>query len=649
MTHLRLAWRLLATRGMRHALTAGIVALGLGLMLGAVATAEATRGALSASAARHPLVVGAEIGAVPLVLGSLTQLTDLSAGIDGALYEELRDDPRVEAAIPLLGGHAVEGYPLLATSPAYLEPRERYPLAAGRTFREGEMEVVLGHDAALGLGVDFGGAVTIEHAHAGAPEDPGQLTVVGVLAPTGSELDRTLLCPVGAIHRSHHAHHEHESEIESEIEIEHENEIENEHEVETSGSGFQRDDPAIHGDVGDQGERPSDGATGADRAVQPVPAGASEADRALGASRDQAEGGGLEHEHEVDHGHHHDHGDRISAILVRPADDEALLALQEELDARPGVEVALTGQTLRRIADQLSLGGDLVRVMVAGVVLVTFLSLLLAMYGSSLTQAREVGLMRVLGARRWEVVGVVLLVHALVIGAGLLGALAIAGLLGGSAEQLLRQQAGLEATVTLWTPTTLNYLIGTSLILALVAAQPVLAAYGVQAADALADVPGSGRTTGTWLRWVLRVAAPLAVAAFLLQALSQHNMELESLPLDPESAEVYAALSRWVADAPPDEVEALDGQRRSLQGYMYVLGDPYTTEDFYLVGLNPRLPRCPFCYRAPTRRERIHVDGGGRSHDVIAGPVLAVGTLHVDPDAPEPVTLQLEQLDVVMP
>ncbi len=65
-------------------------------------------------------------------------------------------------------------------------------------------------------------------------------------------------------------------------------------ESEASGSGLQRDDEAIHGDGGGQGDRPSDGAVGADRAGQPVPPGAPDADRAPGASRDQAEGGGLD-------------------------------------------------------------------------------------------------------------------------------------------------------------------------------------------------------------------------------------------------------------------------------------------------------------------------------------------------------------------
>ncbi len=67
-------------------------------------------------------------------------------------------------------------------------------------------------------------------------------------------------------------------------------------EAETPGSGLQSAESASHGDGGDQEQRPSDGATEAERAVQPVPPGALESDRAPGAGRDRAEGGGLEPE-----------------------------------------------------------------------------------------------------------------------------------------------------------------------------------------------------------------------------------------------------------------------------------------------------------------------------------------------------------------
>jgi hypothetical protein len=82
---------------------------------------------------------------------------------------------------------------------------------------------------------------------------------------------------------------------------------------------------------------------------------------------------------------------------------------------------------------------------------------------------------------------------------------------------------------------------------------------------------------------------------------------------------------------------------------MYALGDPYTVKDFYLVGLNPRLPRCPFCYRAPTRRERIRVHSGGRTFDVTPGLVRVTGSFRVTPRGDDPYHLDLEHLEVVLP
>ncbi len=563
MTPASLVWKLLRARSLSHLLAVAIVALGLGLMLAALATADAARSAMSAMAARYPLVVGGEIGAVPLVLGSLTTLQDLGAGIDGAMARELADDPRVEAAVPLLGGHAVAGHPVLATSPAYLQPRERYPLSRGRVFHDGTMEAVVGADAATALGVAVGDHLTLEHAHAHAPRgDPGQLTVVGLLAPTGTTVDDTVFCPVEAIHMSH-------------------------------GRG---------------------GAGG--------------------------DGAATAHEHGGD--------GRISAVLVRPVDDAALLALQEELDARDGVQVALTGQTLRRVSEQLASGGRLLRTLVGGVVAVTLLGLLLSLVATSLAQTRDVALLRVVGMGRWQVVAVVAATAAAVVGAGAAGGLVVGQLLCGMAEELLTSEMGLEASVSLLSRGPLTALAVASAVLVVVGAQPAVAAYSIHAAEALAEIPGSGRATRGYLAWVVRVAMPAVAVVFVLNSLSQHGAEGSSSPPDEASMAIYETLLAVSYGQKIDEARALDGTRVSIQGYMVALGDPYTVDDFYLVVMDPRLPRCPFCYRSPGRFERIHVTGDG-PWDLIAGLVRVDGILRVDPDADAPAVLELTDLDIVLP
>ena len=548
MSLLGLTWRLSRARLLRYLLTAAAVALGTGLMLGAVGAATGARGAVSAIAGRFPLVVGADVGAVSLVLGSLTDLAEPQGSIDIALYEQLRGDPRVVRSAPLLEGHAVGEYALLATSPNFLQPRSSYPLTSGRIF-EGSDEVVVGCDAAAGLDLELGSELPIEHHHGGATHRTSSLRVVGILSHTGTAVDRTLLCPLDAIFES-------------------------------------------HGSVADR---------------------------------------------------------RVGAVLVAPRDDAALLSLQEDLDSLDGVQVALTGQTLRRLSDQLSAGGKLLQGLVTGVVLLTFLSLLLSVYAQSLVQARDVAVMRVMGASRVQVVAITVLQAMVVVVIGILGGVGVGAMLCSAAESALTRQMGVLAEVAVLTPVAVGYLAAMAAVLAAIGVQPALAAYSVEAADVLSEVPGSGRSVGSHLAWAPRVLLPSIIVVWAFWTFSQHGVEEQNLPLDPESEALFALLAGWKDDDPPDDVRSLDGTSLSIEGYMYTLGDPFTVEDFYLVGMNPRLPRCPFCYRSPGRAERIGVHTGGRSVDVANGSVRVTGTLRIDPDGPDPVRLEMNDFDVVIP
>jgi len=589
VTSLRIAWRLLQARGAKNLLTVAILALGIGLMTAATAVRDATRGAVSAMSLRYPLVVGPPVGAVPLVLGSLTRLQDLEAGISGRLLQELEGDERLDVVVPLLAGHAVQGFPLLGTSAGYLQPRERFPLADGRVFELRAMEVVLGSEAALGLGAGVGERLEIEHQHQGAPSDPGRLLVTGVLAPTQTDADLSLFCPVHAIHHSHGLHQE-----------------------------------------------------------------AHAHDHANDPDHDHAAANNHDHDHDHDHDHENTKAEAeqaasLSALLLRPRDAAALLSLQEELTARPGLEVALTGQTLRRLGEQLAGGGKLLGMVVTGVVLITFLSLLMSIYSTVLAQSRQLAMMRVLGARRWQVVGITLTVVLGICAAGLVCGLGVAALLASYAEAVLRMQLGLEVSVNLLSQSSAAYLGLAMAMLLLVGVQPALAAYHLQAAVGAASLSGSGASTRSYLRWGMRFLVPLAIFLWAEQMMSRHGAEAISAPLEPASAALYRDCHMWSGSGePPPELAARDGKQLDLEGYMYALGDPFEVQDFHLVALNPRLPRCPFCYRAPTRRERVLVVTGGRSLDVSPGPVRVSGIFSLREDSSDPYVLHMEHFEVIV-
>ncbi len=579
MSPLGIAWRLVQARGLHHAITALVLALGLGLMLATAAVGEATREAVSAMAERYPLVVGPRVGAVPLVLGSLTGLVDLEAAVPWAEVEDLERDPRVEVAVPLLTGHAVQGHPLLATSPSLLQPRSSFPLSDGRLFEaEASDEVLLGAGAAATLGLGVGDRVTIEHAHLDAPEDPGELRVVGVLAPGSGPFDDSLICPLASIHRSHAGH-----------------------------------DPA--------------------RSSDHDPARSSDHDH--------------DHDHEQEHEHDHAALPQVSSVLIRPTDRAGLLSLQESLQTRD-LEVALSGQTLRRVVDRLAGGSRLLRLLVGGVVLITFLSLLISVYGASLAQARDIAALRVMGARRLEVLGIVAMATALVVIAGIGGSLVVGSTLAGVAEAVLRDELGLEISVSLLGGQADAYLAAGLVILVAVGIQPALAAYHLQVAEALGAQAGSGLASRSFLRWSLRFLIPLAIFVWAEQMVAQHGSEGFSRPLDAESSALFDAHRRWTTGAAPPELASLDGGEVVVEGYMYALGGPWEAEEFYLVALNPRLPRCPFCYRAPTRHERILVQSPGAAVEIAPGLVRISGRLTLEPEGRDQLVLALDTLEVVV-
>ncbi len=585
MSPLGIAWRLVQARGLHHAITALVLALGLGLMLATAAVGEATREAVSAMAERYPLVVGPRVGAVPLVLGSLTGLVDLEAAVPWAEVEDLERDPRVEVAVPLLTGHAVQGHPLLATSPSLLQPRSSFPLSDGRLFEaEASDEVLLGAGAAATLGLGVGDRVTIEHAHLDAPEDPGELRVVGVLAPGSGPFDDSLICPLAAIHRSHAGHDPARS---SDHEHDHDHEHEHEHEHDH------------------------------------------------------------DHDHEQEHEHDHAALPQVSSVLIRPTDRAALLSLQESLQTRD-LEVALSGQTLRRVVDRLAGGSRLLRLLVGGVVLITFLSLLISVYGASLAQARDIAALRVMGARRLEVLGIVAMATALVVIAGIGGSLVVGSTLAGVAEAVLRDELGLEISVSLLGGQAEAYLAAGLVILVAVGIQPALAAYHLQVAEALGAQAGSGLASRSFLRWSLRFLIPLAIFVWAEQMVAQHGTEGFSRPLDAESTALFDAHRGWTTGAAPPELASLDGTEQRIEGYMYALGDPWETEEFYLVALNPRLPRCPFCYRAPTRHERILVQSPGTPREVAPGLVRISGRLTLLPEGRDQIVVALDTMEVVV-
>lgn len=122
-------------------------------------------------------------------------------------------NPAVDWAIPLSLGDSHRGFPVLGTLPGYFS-HLRYgdsrplSLAQGRVFSgtvDGVFETVLGSDVARQLNYRAGDRIVLTHglAEVGPAHADKPFVVVGVLAPTGTPVDRTVhisLQAMSAIH-----------------------------------------------------------------------------------------------------------------------------------------------------------------------------------------------------------------------------------------------------------------------------------------------------------------------------------------------------------------------------------------------------------------------------------------------------------------
>ena len=196
MTPVTIVWRYLQGRFVTSVLTVVSVALGVSLVIASVLLTRGIKEGFIAGATDYNLIVGAKGSPTQLVLNVVFRMDAPTPNIPLSAYEDLRADPRVEAAVPVAMGDAYQGFRYVATSDAYFAPlpwRRHVPvLATGRLFRSDaperpDYEAVLGAAAARGTGLK-----PEDRFYEGEEMAAYPLRVVGVLRPTGTADDRAI-------------------------------------------------------------------------------------------------------------------------------------------------------------------------------------------------------------------------------------------------------------------------------------------------------------------------------------------------------------------------------------------------------------------------------------------------------------------------
>jgi putative ABC transport system permease protein len=145
------------------------------------------------------LVVGAKGSPLQLILAGVYHLDVPSGNIPLAAQDTLSRDPLVRSAIPLSLGDSFRGFRIAGTTPDYVALYGGV-LASGAMWN-GRMQAVLGSAVASRTGLHVGDRFAGSHglSEGGPVHGDAIYTVVGVLQPTGTVLDRLVLVDLESV------------------------------------------------------------------------------------------------------------------------------------------------------------------------------------------------------------------------------------------------------------------------------------------------------------------------------------------------------------------------------------------------------------------------------------------------------------------
>jgi putative ABC transport system permease protein len=200
---IRLAWRYLWSSPLTTALNLLLLTLGLAAVTFVLRASAQVEAGLRRDLAGIDLVVGAKGSPMQIMLAGVFHLDSPTGNIPLATLELLKQQPLVAQAVPLSLGDSFHGYRIAGTTPEYID------LYGGRIAQgvawAKPMQAVLGAEVAQKAGLKVGDHFAGSHglADGGGAHDDHQFEIVGVLAASGSVLDRLVLTDIASVWEVH--------------------------------------------------------------------------------------------------------------------------------------------------------------------------------------------------------------------------------------------------------------------------------------------------------------------------------------------------------------------------------------------------------------------------------------------------------------
>ncbi len=322
------------------------------------------------------LVLGAQGSPLQLILSSVYQVDAPTGNIDYTEAKTWMRKPIVKTAIPLAFGDNYKGYRIVGTTPDYIT-HFGAKVATGKVFAK-NFDVVVGSEIARNLGIRVGDKFFGSHGDAeeGDVHDHQSYIVTGIASPTGKVIDNLVLCNIPSVW----AMHDHgDAEGGEGHDHEHEATVEEAHEHDG------------HDDADEEGEEHSS-------------ADAHDHDHAAEV-----------HDHDHDHAHEHEEvqiseeGKQITAVLIKFKGPVGVAMWPRMVAQNTKMQAASPAIEINRLFTLFGIGLDALQYLAYGIMLISGISIFIALFNTLKERKYEFALLRVNGASRLQLLSLVLI------------------------------------------------------------------------------------------------------------------------------------------------------------------------------------------------------------------------------------------------
>ena len=210
MIVIRLALQSLANRWLAALLTIVSIAVSVMLLLGVEKVRIGARQSFADTISGTDLIVGARSGGLNLLLYSVFRIGNATNNITWKTYRDIAGRPDIAWIVPISLGDSHRGFRVMGTTPDYFR-LYRYRHGRGLEFASGGpfsdlFDAAIGADVAAKLGYKTGDKIVVAHGLGSVSfleHDDKPFRVAGVLAKTGTPVDRTVHVSLQAIEAIH--------------------------------------------------------------------------------------------------------------------------------------------------------------------------------------------------------------------------------------------------------------------------------------------------------------------------------------------------------------------------------------------------------------------------------------------------------------